>query len=221
METSEIRGKLLSLLNSTGIGNLPGKLLYSGLQTIKPFPLYFLGYSPGGDPRAENDPIRDHLLNSPENWNEYIDAVWYRRGILYPPGCATLQRRATWLFGKLGFDPREVPASNLVFVRSKAIASSIVGADRCWPLHSWIIEAVKPRAILVMGSDAFGFIMTKPEIIGPIDSFASGHGSWTCNRTACRLQGVDFQLISVPHLSRYAIDKNPEVADWIYERLKI
>ena len=44
---------LLQRLTDAGIQDWCGKVLYSGTNTLKPGPVYMLGFNPGGDPAKE------------------------------------------------------------------------------------------------------------------------------------------------------------------------
>jgi hypothetical protein len=85
MPNGEIFSALLHSLDATGLGDRPGKVLYSGLETLKPGKLLVLGFNPGGDPTAETASARSHLDNAATrqpDWNEYLDASWRPGGRL-------------------------------------------------------------------------------------------------------------------------------------------
>jgi hypothetical protein len=208
---------LLQHLHDAQMHDWCGKVLYSGVNTLKKGNIYMLGYNPGGDPVKEPMTLAQHVEQSPLDWNEYIDAMWMPRGRLCQAGQALLQRRVRWLLEQLGQQPREVCASNLIFRRSKdrkQLGSSYEQqkmADQCWPIHKWIMEQVQPHIVLCIDSDAFKYICRR-EQLNDIEQFAAGHGNWQCNATKLK-DGT--QLISVPNLSLYAIDYHPEVVSWI------
>ena len=218
-DQDSLRDALLRRLRDAQLDGLTGKVLYSGINTLKKGPLYLLGFNPGGDPAKETMTLAEHVTQSPSAWNEYLDAKWGAPGGGWrPPGQAPLQRRVQWLLNQLGLQTREVCASNLIFNRSidQARLNDWSGvADRRWPIHDWIIKLVQPHAILCLGGGkVFDYICGKGRP-APIVSFPSGHGDWECCATKVQLESGTVQLISVPHLSRYNICSHPEVAAWI------
>ena len=64
--------------------------------------------------------------------------------------------RILHLFDQLGLDPYDVPASNVVFVRSNneaALASEKQSLlTQCWPVHRAVIEALGIDTILCLGA---------------------------------------------------------------------
>jgi hypothetical protein len=136
-----------------------GKVFYSGRDAFaERGGLYVLGYNPGGDPGSKSElTIRDHndfvLSKAPRRWSEYCDASWLGRA----PGQKPFQRRVQHLLSRLGADPRLMPSSNLIFVRSPRsthIASAAADLEKlCWPLHANVIEELKPRAIICLGNE--------------------------------------------------------------------
>ena len=151
-DQDSLRDALLRRLRDAQLDGLTGKVLYSGINTLKKGPVYFLGFNPGGDPAKETMTLAEHVTQSPSDWNEYLDAKWGAPGGGWrPPGQAPLQRRVQWLLNQLGLQTREVCASNLIFNRSidQARLNDWSGvADRRWPIHDWIIKLVQPHAIL-------------------------------------------------------------------------
>lgn len=216
---------MMEILEETGLADRPGKLLYSCLGTLRPGRLYLLGYNPGGDPRAETGTVRSHLASLGDthpNWNEYLDACWRPGGRVYPPGVAPMQQRVQYTLAGLGHDVRAVCASNLVFVRSTGLdtlSERKLLAERCWRLHECIIDTVQPSCIIALGNDVLDFIVTKSVPRSAPESFPSGHGKWACRVINVVLQERDTVIITLPHLSRYAIDHHPDVVEWMHDKL--
>ncbi len=69
-----------------------------------------------------------------------------------------MQPRMRHMFGQLEIDLRDVPASNVVFVRSANEAA--LSADKavllaqCWPVHAAVIQELGIRTILCLGTTA-------------------------------------------------------------------
>jgi hypothetical protein len=197
-----------------------GKILYSSIDTLKPGRLYILGLNPGGDPdRPEPSHYTiaealDRLATKDEN--DYLDERWQGCPV---PGGRPRQRRVQWLCNQLGHAPRTVCASNLIFIRSRQGNGCGFprSADVCWPVHQSIIGIVRPRLILSFDSRVYGYVGTR---LGGMDfetieTVPSGHGSWRCRRASLSLSYGPVHLVQLPHLSRYALDRNPHIVEWI------
>ena len=228
MNTSDTMSELVKKLKDTGLAEMAGSLLYSGLATLGPGKLYVLGYNPGGDPAAESDSPAVHLAKLVEKslgWNEYIDGVWRPGGRVCAPGDATMQRRVRHLLMGIGVPVRTVCASNLIFVRSRAandLGSRAQLAERCWPVHQFILEHVRPAGILsIGGTPVFNFIRSRGQLISGPEQFPSGHGIWECLAGQIQLETQKIALVSVPHLARYAIDHHPGVVRWTRSKLGV
>ena len=129
-----------------------GHFLYSSASTLRPGPIYLLGHNPGGSPTGrETESIRRSLNKLPnKETNNYIDDSWAGR----PAGQSPLQVRICWLLKNLGFDPREICASNLIFSRS--VDASEIDFEKlaniCWPVHEKILDVVSPELIIAFGN---------------------------------------------------------------------
>ncbi len=221
-------GSLIAKLEATGLADQPGRLLYSGIGTLCPGKIYMLGYNPGGDPEAENDSPKARLAKLASlrpDWNEYLDGVWYPRGRACPAGGAPLQRRVQTLLGGIGLPTRSVLASNLIFVRSKdqsRLAEASRLADQCWAVHRFLLEQTQPQSILSIGGNkVFDFIAGQSTTLSSIEQHTVGHGDWKCQATRVAIGGRTFNLVSLPHLSRYAVDRYPNVIAWVTAKLAV
>jgi hypothetical protein len=226
MPTDHILSALSHALDATGLGDFPGKVLYSGLETLKPGKLLVLGLNPGGDPAAETASARSHLASAATRgpgWNEYLDVSWRPGGRLYPPGQAPMQRRVSCLLEGLGFNVRSVCASNLIFVRSTGVDTLQSWKDLgrlCWPVHKAILEVVRPECIVSLGDDVLDFIAAQSGQARQVESYPSGHGAWNCKHSRVDLLGRETSIISLPHPGRYAIDHHPEVISWMRSQIE-
>jgi hypothetical protein len=136
-----------------------GSVFYSGRAAFsEPSPLYILGLNPGGSPTGQADETVGRHLASwqklPERWSAYKDDIW--RGM--SAGTCGMQPRVLHMFKKLELNPHEVPASNVVFVRSNreaALAEEKNGLlAQCWPVHHAVIETLGVTTILCFGGTA-------------------------------------------------------------------
>lgn len=137
-----------------------GAVFYSGRAAFsRPSKVYILGLNPGGSPLAKADQtVERHtervLKHEQSEWSAYCDEAWGG----CPPGKHRLQSRVHYVFDLLGMDLRLIPASNVVFVRSKR-ESTLDGsfpalAEECWPFHKSVIEDLKVQTILCFGQTA-------------------------------------------------------------------
>jgi len=226
MSTSDALSWLIHKLEETGLADTPGKLLYSGVGTLSPDRLYVLGYNPGGDPDAESDSPRVHLAKlarmSPD-WNEYVDGAWRPGGRVYAPGDAPMQKRVRHLLTGLGLTVPAVCASNVIFARSRVssgLSNQAQLAERCWPVHQFILGHVRPAGILsIGGGSVFDFISSHGRLLSAPERFQAGHATWECLAARVQLGTQNMAIVSVPHLARYAIDRHPEVIRWVRTKL--
>jgi hypothetical protein len=231
MSNSDAVFDLIRKLEQTGLADRPGRLLYSGVGTLCPGQLYLLGDNPGGDPDVEGDSPKEHLealLNKPSDWNEYVSGIWKPRGLACPPGEAGMQKRVRGLLASLELPVHTVCASNLIFMRSRVVGG--LGnreqqrqlAHQCWPVHEYMLELVRPRAILSIGKGAFEFIIQRGLLQSETEDFSSGQGMLKCRATILRLGTLDISLVSVPHLGDrigYDITAYPEAIRWVREKV--
>lgn len=197
--------------------DVSGQVLYSGASTLRRGEIYLLGLNPGGDPtnpalmtidqsldRLVSDDVAGNGIRQRE-WNSYVHAIWKGRD--------TLQRRILWLLQALGLDPVAVTASNLIFPRSRDEKSLQYDAyaDMCWTVHACVLEIVQPKLVLTYGNTPYRFLGSRFGMRHE-QRFPSGHGDWECRSFEVPGQ---FRVVGVPHMSLYAIDRHPEVIDWI------
>ena len=119
-------------------------------------------------------------------------------------------------------DVRSVCASNLIFVRSRSEDSLNRPrelAEKCWPIHQRILEIVQPQCIVTFGGKVFDFISNKASRSTQLVKEPSGHGNWHCYFSQIQIGNAFFNLINLPHLSRYAI--NDAVAEWASQQAKL
>jgi hypothetical protein len=192
-----------------------GCILYSSATTLRPGAVYLIGLNPGLDPDGLDDPdIQAHIKNLPSKAsNSYIDAEWDRGR----PGQDKFQRRVVWLLQSLGYNPREVCASNLIFRRSSGEADCGYPetAHRCWPVHRLILRTVRPRLILCLGNRPYEYLVQQADSVATGESFPSGHGDWTCQALRLCIEGQPTTVVRLPHFSRYDIIGKRAVIEWI------
>jgi hypothetical protein len=128
----EIRDVSGVLLNS-------GRAAFTGCSDV-----YLLEINPGGDPTAETETVADQVRRALEgensNWSSFRDDSWANG--TRPPGTFGMQPRVLHLLEQLGLDPGAVPASNLVFVRSRREGTSFL--PRCKPGRRHVGRSMRP-----------------------------------------------------------------------------
>lgn len=141
-----------------------GKVFYSGRAAFTQSSLvYLLGFNPGGDPiEQKEDTIGKNILyalSSRENsWSAYLDECW--------PGAETgkslMQINVKYLCRKLGVNPRNVPASNLIFQRARR-EKFLIGDRKkfirdCWPVHQAVIDNLSVKIIICFGKSTGNYV---------------------------------------------------------------
>jgi hypothetical protein len=144
--------------------DVSGSVFYSGRNAFRDTsPLYMLGVNPGGSPDIQaHETIAWHtskvIEREPDDWSAYRDESW--KGAV--PGRSGMQPRVLHLLNRVGLSPGSVPASNVVFARSRR-ESQFSGsletmAGACWPFHRSVIERLEPRVILCFGGTAGEYV---------------------------------------------------------------
>jgi hypothetical protein len=214
------RSSLKDILNKSGC------ILYSAAFTFRPCDIFILGTNPGGDPDVTDQTISKHLEGLlTKRDNSYLDETWSNGQGKWPAGEAPLQKRMKWVLNALGYDLRDVCASNLVFIRSigtKGI-NFYRDAEQCWDVNKQIINVVSPKLILAFGNSeisSYGFLRNK-FCDGNEETINSGHGSWKCKGFYTdKLNKNKIFIAGLPHLSRYdPIGKN-YIIDWLKNNLR-
>ena len=196
-----------------------GRFIYSGADTIRPGSVYLLGLNPGGDPKFHYESIRAEIEGIDQRTlNAYIDECWgeKRRKRGNGEGKAPVQKRIRALLEGLDLPTRDVCAANLIFVRSRDGSGSGYPetADACWPVHQFILDIIRPKLIIAYGNSGrspYSYIRGQYKH-PPQDTRPSGHGNWKCR--AFQIPDGP-RVVGLPHLSRYAIDRHPEVIAWV------
>jgi hypothetical protein len=134
-------------------------------------PLYLLGYNPGG--KAGPDTIYgnavDLFTKLEPNWSNYLHGRWPKndKGDYYGPGEARMQVRVAHLLDKVSkLVDGPVPASNIIYSRSRR-AGHLAAADArrwredCWLFHAEMIRRLDVRVVVCFGGKAAAFVTRK------------------------------------------------------------
>lgn len=153
-----------------------GSVFYTGRDAFTAQrPLYLLGLNPGGDPlRQADNTVQKHIdgfRTRIKPWSAYADDSWEGA----KPGTWGMQPRVLHMLGKLGYDPRLTPASNVVFVRTRDEAALTAESSRlireCWPVHQTVIETLGVRIIVCFGGTAGAWVRQRLSAIELVDEF--------------------------------------------------
>lgn len=192
------------LLDTSGAVFYSGKSAWKGSKD-----LYILGLNPGGDViRQEYQTLIYHTsknnIGEKEDWSEYRDEVWNNR----LKGSAPFQKRILYLLDNLNLDPAEVPASNVVFKRSRNSAELNMDftrlANLCWPFHQYVIEKLRIRMILCLGRRSGRFVRSKTNANELIDVYEENNNRKWKTRVYINPKGL--KVVEVPH---------PSWANWL------
>lgn len=190
------------------LGGRSGSVFYAGRTAFsQTAPVYLLGLNPGGDPgRQAAETVAtdiEHFLTMRAEWSAYRDQRWEGKA----PGTHGMQPRVLKMIRQLGLDPRQVPSSNVVFVRSRnekelqAEKRSLL--DACWPVHSAVISSLKVGIVVCFGGTSGSWIRDKMNAHLLIDKF-----------TETNLRGWTSLAHQAPDGRVVATVTHPSRADW-------
>jgi hypothetical protein len=192
-----------SLLDRSGSVFYSGKKAFTGTK-----PIYVLGLNPGGDPLEMSDEtiglhIDQMLQQKPDDWCAYRDESWGNA----PKGTWRMQPRVLHFLSGLGLNPGEVPASNIIFVRSRN-GRDLAGefdalAAGCWPFHERVIAGLGIKSIVCFSRSASSWIRGRLNATREVGEFIENNGRRWRSTAYSNKQGIT--IFTLPH---------PSVADW-------
>jgi hypothetical protein len=191
--------------NLADLLNKSGSILYSSHETLKPGNVYLLGFNPGGAGGNQLSNNIENLLNNESN--AYLDESWKNLNGTWEIGEAPLQKRICWLLDTIGFDPREVCASNLIFFQSREAKDINFNlAQRCWPIHEAIIKIVKPKLIISFGNSEISPYRFLHRMLGgtEVKPQPARQGNWKVKGFNTSINCQAIYVAGLPHLSRYS-----------------
>lgn len=195
--------ELLNLIPDE-LKQISGSVFYSGPEAfIGNKPLYILGLNPGGQPTKKVHQTLDYHTDKNiknNNWSEYRDVSWDGS----QKGTSGLQPRVLHLLNKLNLNPSEIPASNVVFVRTKT-ENELKGkfqyyADLCWPFHEYVIYNQKIKNILCFGLTGGNYVRNKLKADIKIDEYIETNNRNWKTRVFRNVNGL--KVIIATHPSR-------------------
>lgn len=185
--------------------DVSGSVLYSGHEAFsRPSRLYVLGLMPGGSPAQQSAEtvgvhLRTWLARPQARWSEFLDESWGGA----PPGTARMQKNMLHLLAGLGLDPREVPASNVVFVRAHSEAD--LTADRaflaqaCWPVHRAVMARLEVDTVLCLGGTAGAWVRERLCAERHVREFRETNARGWTSTTHAAASGVHVITVTSPN----------------------
>lgn len=160
----------------------------------------------------------DQFWTQSDEWSAYSDESWEGK----QPGTHGMQPRMLHLFNHLDLDPRQVPASNVVFVRSRGEAElteekhALIGM--CWPVHAAVIESLNIRSIVCLGGTTGNWVRAQMSAHEQIDEFVESNArGW---RSVAHATQNGLTVLTLTHPGRVdwrnpAADPSPMVRKWL------
>jgi hypothetical protein len=168
-----------------------------------------LGLNPGGSPQEEaHETVEQHtdkvLKELSPDWSAYRDEQWKGKSA----GTHGMQPRIIHMLRQLRLDAGHVPASNVIFVRSKRekdLGEFSRFAELCWPFHKTVIERLGVRVVLCFGKSS---------------------GKWVCNQLGAQERIDDIfrennhrRWENIPYINSkngivVIVATHPSIADW-------
>ena len=198
------------------IAEMDGRVLYSSIETLCPGRFYLLGMNPSDGPDRYHH-IGESLRDIPNHhWNTYIDDDWGRGS-----GKHHMQKRVCFMLRTLGLEPREVFATNLVFVRSRRWTPAQARfIPECLRVHRMFLGIVQPHTVVTFGKPAFDALIKIGHhgAIKPFDTgCANGSANFSCYMADSDIWGHPIRVVCLPHFSKFKIDAQPLTIGWLRE----
>lgn len=182
------------LLDVSGHAFYTGEGGFSGQS-----PLYLLGLNPGGQhPETVQQQYHDARAGR-SDYSAFRVHTWKDE--------SRIDRNVLHLLANLSMDPGNVPASCVVFARTRTESELRQEFQRlaslCWPFHRAVIDALGVRVVVCFGGLGSGFVRQQLGAHQQIDSFVETNNRGWASRTFVGSSGI--KVVQVTHPSR---------ADW-------
>lgn len=181
-----------------------GRVIHSGREAFTaPRPLYVLAFNPGEPHKGEGETIEasiEKARKQTQPWSVYAEG--------YPLVTRKpFHERVRHLLTSLDCDPCTVPASNIVFVRSRSESDLALEKDvllrACWPFHAAVIKQLQVRVVLCMGGTAGKWVRTQLGATEEVETVKETNARKWRSRVHKTNDGL--QVVTLTHPSR---------ADW-------
>jgi len=223
---NEHNKNVLEILNSTGLKNESGSIIYSGDKTLSKGDIYFLGQNPGGNAyRYAGDSIYSQLTTSGE-FNEYLEGNW--TGSSGKRHQINIQA----MFKELGIDIQETFSTNLSFIRSGDTGQYKRDLKKdyeiFWPIHEYFLSVVKPKIIISNGAQPREFFKRKMQVdrvssdeMTMTQLFRGRRQKCTSFKGEIEIYGErqSLQVLSIFHLSKWAYEDYRSGIVWLKSKM--
>ncbi|MBO2626650.1 hypothetical protein [Shewanella algae] len=204
-----------------------GEVIYSSHETLAKGDIYLMGLNPGGKPFITIGEHIDRMLTRTKN--SYLDEFWKDQSdeavVLTDEQREPLQKRVVRLLADLGYDARNVCASNLIFPTTRSAEGLCFGlAGLCWPVHEAVLEIVQPKLLLTFGNgpeSPYAFVKELLCTNGKEQTIDSDHLGWVCKGFRTELNQRNLFVAGLPHLSRYNSIGKARVVQWLREEMDL
>lgn len=212
--------RIFCVLTEANLLDVSGSVLMSSEATLRESTLYFLGLNPGGDEEGNSSfpTIRESLALARMGCNAF-DQDWSRARATFLPGAAPMQANFKTICAHLGQCYSEVPASNLVFTRSRDVSSHglyEVDLERGMEVHRILLDAIRPRFIWFMGSLSNASEQLR---IVNVEWERADYRDWYVGRGTVEFCGKDYLFGNTPHLSYWSPAGREKLLDWVFAGL--
>lgn len=192
--------------------DVPGHAFYSGEDGFTGRSrVYLLAENPGSE---GTETVRQQLHNvkeGPSAYSAYATHTWKPAG--------RIDHSVLHLLGQLSLDPTKVPASCLIFGRTRG-ESDLAGdfsrlADLCWPFHETVVSDLGVDVVVCFGKKTGAYVRDRFNAHEHIDQFVERNNRGWTSHTHRGRDGL--KVVTVTHPSRVdwrnpAADVSPLVA---------
>lgn len=192
--------------------DVPGHAFYAGATGFSgQRPLYLLGLNPGGDGAETVRQQFQQVKAGPPDYSAYVTHTW--------KPAARIDHNVLHLLRRVSLNPTEVPASCLVFSRTRSESELTADfeslAALCWTFHEAVIRTLGVKVVVCFGKRAGEFVRRQFGAHEEIDQFVEQNNrGW---RSTTHRASSGLKIVTVTHPSRAdwrnpAADVSPLVA---------
>lgn len=119
-----------------------------------------------------------------------------------------MQRRVLHLLKTVGLDPGEVPASEVVFLRSTdwtKLGDFESLARDCWPFHQGVIERLGVRVIVCLGRKAGHWVRNRLSAHEKVDEFVEDNRRLWKSRVHTNGDGLAVATLTHPSQAAWTV----------------
>ncbi|WP_152682860.1 hypothetical protein [Caenimonas sp. SL110] len=194
-------------LKQSGVVFNSGRNAFSGTR-----PLYILGLNPGGGPDDhQHETLESHTQAVSErnaDWSSFRDQSLKGK----PPGTFGFQPRVLHLLDAVQQKPSDVPASNLIFVRTKR-EKNLDGrldalAEESWQFHETAIRLLGVKVVLCFGQTAAHWVRRRLDADPkPVATFTeTNERRWTSSTYYSPSRKISIVAATHPSIAKWTVE---------------